>query len=271
MTSPGDGDRERRRGISVVVPMYRTREFLPALLTRLERTLPSGAEILLVDDSCPQESWRDAVTHHPATLQLRVLRIAPNVGQHAAVLLGLARTTYDTVVVMDGDLQDRPEAITELVSHLTADAETDVVCAARHGRYDKLGRRTSATAYRRVAHLLSAGRLPPRAGMFVALRRTAAEPVLGLRDPFAPLLPALASTGASIRAVKIDRAERVGSPSAHTIRSRWRIAIRGLLVLAPGHRLLATLHRRTWDALGVTVDVLPSTGTSHLPRIEEPA
>lgn len=231
--------------ISVVVPMHRTARYLSALISRIEAATPRDTELVLVDDACPEKSWQRA-SELSTPSRVKVVRISPNVGQHAAVLAGLGHTSGDVVVVMDADLQDPPEAVMMLVTALLSDPTVDVVSAARAGRYTGLGRRTSAATYRAAARFLSNGRIPAGAGMFLAMRQHAVHGVLALDDPYAPLVPALARSGARIHALKITRAAREGGESGHGSLARLRIAARGLVTLTPAHGLLAKVGRRKW-------------------------
>lgn len=260
-------DGQRTGGsVSVVVPMYRTRRFLPELLSRLGSALPSGSEVVLVDDACPEQSWREAVDARVDSLRIEVVRLTQNVGQHAAVLVGLACASGDTVVVMDADLQDSPEAIPVLLERLEQDDAAEAVCAARLGQYTSNGRRRTAMLYRALARALSGGRLPPNAGMFLVVRRVATQRVLALDDPFVPLVPALARTGSSIVAIPVGRRPRLGDASAYTAVMRARVAARGLLTLTPLHPLVAARHRRRWASNGATAERCTPNHTSTTDR-----
>lgn len=238
--------------VSIVVPMFRTRRFVRPLLERLRAVVP-GAEVLVVDDACPERSGDAALEIDAAGLDIAVVGLSRNIGQHAAVLVGLRAATGDVVVVMDGDLQDAPEDVPTLVAALASDPAAGAVCAARAGRYAAATQRLTARAYRRTATLLSGGRVPRRAGMFLAARRHAVDAVLELDDPFVPLVPALAASGICVRAIDIERAPRDDASTAHTSRLRVSIALRGLVALTPARPVLAALHRRRWRRIAPVI------------------
>lgn len=248
--------------LSVVVPMYRTAAHLPELLRRLDEAVP-GAEVVLVDDHCPEASAEVAASLPRGSLHPVVVRLSANVGQHAAVHIGLGLARSPLVAVMDADLQDRPEALPVLLSALDAHPHADAVCAARMGRYASRGRRCTARAYRATARVLSRGRIPAGAGMFMVARRRAVEAVLRLDDPMAPLVPAIAAAGLRLMAEPIPRDPRPDGAGAHGGRDRVRIALRGLALLTPARRPLARRHRRLLADRCVAVHHIPHHAQEH--------
>lgn len=123
--------------ISVVVPVYGCPSALPELHRRLADVLESMGktfEIILVDDNCPQNSWLQI--ERLAMLDTRVIgiRLSRNFGQTRAITAGLDICRGKWVVVMDCDLQDRPEAIPLL--YAKAQEGYDVVFARRVKRKD---------------------------------------------------------------------------------------------------------------------------------------
>jgi polyisoprenyl-phosphate glycosyltransferase len=240
MNTADDDFRESPRGrepmLSVVIPMFRTSAFLHELWEQLNLHLPADTEIVFVDDACPEGSG-DSVADLSAGLRRLVVKISPNGGQHAAVLTGLRYATGSFVAVMDADLQDSPRALALLLAAHRSQ-EVDAVCAQRRGQYADLGRRLTAKCYRRAATLLSRGRIPIDASMFVVMRSDAALRVLELDDPYVPLVPALARCRARMIALPVERERRPTGTSGYSGTMRANVAARGLLTMTPTFRLL---------------------------------
>lgn len=103
--------------LSVVVPVYRSAESLPELVSVLAEVLPSVAttfELLLVDDSSPDQSWQvinDLATQYPWVRGLRLMR---NYGQHNALLCGIRAAKSEFITTMDDDLQHPPQELLKL-------------------------------------------------------------------------------------------------------------------------------------------------------------
>lgn len=123
--------------ISVVIPVYGCREALPELYRRLVDTLEKLCEtfeIILVDDCCPQNSWEEIEQICKIDSRVIGIRMSRNFGQGRAITAGLDRVRGNWIVVMDCDLQDRPEGIADL--YQKAWEGYDVVFAKRQDRKD---------------------------------------------------------------------------------------------------------------------------------------
>jgi glycosyltransferase involved in cell wall biosynthesis len=111
-------------GVSVVIPVYRSEKILPELLRRLCGTLAAitaKREIILVNDSSPDDSWEiigQLAAQYPEIKPINLMR---NYGQHNALLCGIRTASCDTIVTMDDDLQHPPEEIPKLLAELTKD------------------------------------------------------------------------------------------------------------------------------------------------------
>lgn len=123
--------------ISVVISVYGCRAAIPELHRRLCESLEKiskAFEIILVDDYCPQNSWEEIQKVCEKDKRVIGIHMARNFGQIRAITAGLDKSRGDWVVVMDCDLQDRPETIPEL--YQKAQEGYDVVFARREGRKD---------------------------------------------------------------------------------------------------------------------------------------
>ena len=123
--------------ISVVVPVYGCKKAIPSLYERLTTTLKKitkNYEIILVNDDCPQNSWEEIEKLCIKDKHVIGLNLSRNFGQMKAILAGLDYSTGEYVVVMDCDLQDRPEEIINLYKKINEGY--DIVFARREKRQD---------------------------------------------------------------------------------------------------------------------------------------
>lgn len=136
--------------ISVVIPVYGCKAALPELHRRLSETLiqiSNDYEIILVDDCCPQNSWEEIEKICQIDKKVVGIHLSRNFGQIKAITAGLDNSTGDWIVVMDCDLQDRPEGILDL--YKKAQEGYDVVFARRLERVDsRLTKFFSKTFYK---------------------------------------------------------------------------------------------------------------------------
>ena len=122
--------------LSVVVPVYGSPASLALLAERVAAAAHAAGvahELLLVDDRCPRGSWPIAKALALESESIKAVRLSRNFGQHAAIQAGLSEARGDWVVVMDCDLQDRPEEIPNLL-RTAIEGQWDVVQATRGSR-----------------------------------------------------------------------------------------------------------------------------------------
>lgn len=150
-----------------MVPVYGSPESISELCDRLIQSLSgitADFEVILVEDASPDESWGLILAQAERDDRIRAVRLARNFGQHAAISIGLRLTNGNWVVVMDCDLQDRPEEIPKLYSK--AVQGYDQVVAVRTNRQDKLLKRCMSALFIRLMARLTDYKLEPGVGNF---------------------------------------------------------------------------------------------------------
>lgn len=123
--------------LSIVIPVYGCRNALDELYSRLTKEIlkiTKNYEIILVNDNCPQNSWEVVNKICDKDKKVVGINLARNFGQMKAIMAGLDYSSGDYVVVMDCDLQDRPEEIINLYNKINEGY--DVVFARRKNRKD---------------------------------------------------------------------------------------------------------------------------------------
>lgn len=128
--------------LSIVIPAYNEEDNLAALHKELSDVLGSigsECEIIFVDDGSTDSTFPTLQALHAQDPRVKVVRLRKNFGQSAAMSAGFERAQGETVVTMDGDLQNDPADIPSLLSSL--EGGCDVVCGWRHRREDSLSKR----------------------------------------------------------------------------------------------------------------------------------
>lgn len=137
--------------ISVVVPVYGCESCLIELCGRIKKTIstiPAQHEIVLINDASPDAAWETIKRLSTEDEQIRGIDFSRNFGQHHAITAGLDYTSGDWVVVMDCDLQDKPEEIANLYQKAMDGYE--VVFGKRIARQDKWVKRKSSQVFYRI-------------------------------------------------------------------------------------------------------------------------
>ena len=121
--------------VSVIVPIYNAVDNLRPLHKAITEALTEfDYELLLINDGSTDGSTQalDALAEEDS--RVSVIHFIRNYGQTAALTAGFRKARHDRIVTLDGDLQNDPSDIPELLSHL--DEDCDVVCGWRKDRKD---------------------------------------------------------------------------------------------------------------------------------------
>ena len=178
--------------LSVVIPVYNGAATIGALVDAVVRLNPGHAlQVVIVNDGSPDgsaSSCRDLTWRHPGVVTF--VDLARNVGEHNAVMAGLAYARGAWCVIMDDDFQNPPEEVFRLVAHAVRE-QRDIVFSAypvkRHHWARNLGSRFTNALARRLMRLPDGLYL----SSFKCLSRFAVDHVLEYRGPF-PFLDGLA-------------------------------------------------------------------------------
>ena len=216
--------------VSVVVPVFNERECLPALYSRLTNALAELGveyEILFVNDGSTDGSEELLNAWSEIDERLTVLHFSRNFGHQPAVGAGLDRATGDTVVVLDGDLQDPPEVIGQLLERWREGY--DVVYAVRTKRKESWLRRAGYHAFYRLLRGTSRLDIPLDSGDFCLMDRRALDAMNRLpeRDRFVRGLRSF--IGFKQVGVTYERAERQAGQSKYSLVKLTELAITGLV------------------------------------------
>jgi glycosyltransferase involved in cell wall biosynthesis len=137
-------------------------------------------EIILVEDASPDQSWsviERIAAHNP---RIRGIKLSRNFGQHYAITAGLDAAKGDWVVVMDCDLQDRPEEIPALWTK--AQEGFDVVLARRAFRQDGFFKRFSSKLFYRTLAWLTGSHQDETIANFGIYSRKVVREIVGMRE-----------------------------------------------------------------------------------------
>ena len=130
------------KGLSVVVPVYRSEQTLRELVSRISSALQKyDFEIILVDDASGDGSWKEISSLAKENLNVFGIRLGRNSGQHGALLAGVRSAKFETTVTLDDDLQNPPEEIEKLISGLKqgVDVVYGVSSEIKQNFYRRLG------------------------------------------------------------------------------------------------------------------------------------
>ncbi len=165
---------------SIVIPIFNEEEIIPELWRQLSAVLPrldGSCEVIFINDGsidASLELLEELSSKHP---EIKIISLSRNFGHQCALSAGIDRANGKAVILMDGDLQDSPEAI---ISFITLWKQGyDVIYAIRHQRKEKFLKRLAFKSFYYLQTKLSGIAMPMDAGIFSLMDR---KVVLTLRQ-----------------------------------------------------------------------------------------
>ena len=220
--------RNTRSGVqlSIVVPLFNEVSTIDELQRRLTSVLfliGIRSEIIYVDDGSSDGTAEALQVIEGRYEHVRVIRLARNYGQTAALAAGFDAAAGEAIVAMDGDLQHAPEEIPKLLAKLAEGY--DIVSGWRAQRVDNLWtRRLPSKIANWLMAKLSGVSLHDFGTTFKAYRAPAIKRIR-LYGDLHRFIPALASWGgARIAEVPIANIARPQNQSHYGLSRTWRVA-----------------------------------------------
>ena len=211
--------------ISVVSPVYMGEKMVSELVRRNVEVLTQmrlDYEIILVNDASPDESWREIEKECKKNPKVKGLDLSRNFGQHNAITAGLSYAKGEWVVVMDCDLQDRPEEIPNL--YAKAQEGYDVVVARRVNRKDGQLKRMSGKVHRAVFDWLSGMKSDPAIGNYGIYNRKVIAEINKMPEVARDFEVLLYQVGFSRATIDVEHAERAEGHSSYNLRKLLKLS-----------------------------------------------
>ena len=173
-----------RPRFSIVVPLFNEEDNIAALCQRLRAVMEqTGAnwELLAVNDGSSDRTQALLEAEAARDGRIRVLCLARNFGHQIAVTAGLDHAAGDAVILIDGDLQDPPELILEMIERWQAGHE--VVYAIRSEREgESRFKKLTALVFYRLIYRITDVDIPLDTGDFRLLDRKVVDALNAMRE-----------------------------------------------------------------------------------------
>ena len=209
-----------KQSISVVVPIYNDSEVIHELIKRLSPVLESitaDYEIILVDDGSRDDSWLQMLAVRQANASIKAVRLSRNFGQQSAIAAGLSLTSKELIVLMDSDLQDRPEDIPVLIDALLADEKATMAIAQWEERKDSRFKLAVSRLFQRVSNSITEIHTMPRLGIFRVMKKSVVEELRNFPEKTATTVSLLYYIGSRYVAVPLKRDARFAGKSGYNL------------------------------------------------------
>ena len=228
--------------VSVVAPVLNERECLPEFHRRIVKVLEGvrrSFEIILVDDGSRDDSWARIVALSAADTRVKGVRFTRNFGQHHALSAGLERARGEWVVLMDCDLQDRPEALPSLLEKAVAGC--DVVLARRANRTDGRFKRATSRVFYALLNRLAEIHIDPSTANFGVYHRRVVAALTSFPEHHRFIPGLLSWSGYPTSYVDVEHWTRHAGHTAYDFKRMFRLAT-GVVLAHSDKPLRLSIH-----------------------------
>ncbi len=215
--------------LSIVVPLFNEEQNLSLLYDRLVKTLEADGgsfELVFVNDGSRDATPRllDEICANDS--RVVVISLSRNFGHQAAICAGIDQAQGKAVVLMDGDLQDPPEALPAFIDAWRDG--NDVVYAVRTKRKESLFKRCCYATFYRVFRAVSDIDIPLDAGDFCLMDRKVVEALKQLPERNRFVRGLRSFVGFKQIGVTYERAARFAGEAKYTFRALCQLAMDGV-------------------------------------------
>jgi len=169
--------------ISIVSPVYRAETIIDDFIKEVVKCvsiITDDFEIILIDDGSPDLSWERLEPHFRSDKRIKGIKLSRNFGQYNAITAGLSVARGEWTVVMDCDLQDRPEEIFNLYNK--ALEGFDLVLARRVERQDKFLKKMSSRIFFAILSYLTDTSQDSAISSFGIYHKKVINSILSMKD-----------------------------------------------------------------------------------------
>jgi dolichol-phosphate mannosyltransferase len=222
------------RRVSVAIPIFNEEEVIPELLRRVTAVLdgiPGGPhEMIFIDDGSSDRTVELLSVAAERDPRITVLSLSRNFGHQPAICAGIDHATGDVLVLMDGDLQDSPEAIPRFLEEY--EKGFDVVYARRVQRKEGLPLRLAYWAFYRMMSVFSNVRVPLDAGDFSLMSRKVVDALKATPEKLRYVRGLRAWVGFKQTGIDVERAERQAGTPKYTLSKLLKLAFDGIFAVS---------------------------------------
>lgn len=211
--------------ISIVSPVYHGEKMVAELVRRnveSVNTITDDYEIILVNDASPDNSWDEIVKQCSLNPKVKGINLSRNFGQHYAITAGLHYAKGDWVVVMDCDLQDRPEEIPNL--YKKAQEGYDIVYARRIHKKFGFWKKMSSIVFHKLYDWISGMKTDASIGNYGIYGRLVIDEYNKMKETSRSFGTLLKYLGFNSATIDVEHSDRMEGKSSYSFRKLLKLS-----------------------------------------------
>ncbi len=219
--------------LSIISPVYYGEKLVDKLVSEIEKNvipITDNYEIILVEDHSPDKSWEAIHTICSKNPNVKGIKLSRNFGQHYAITAGLEHARGEWIIVMDCDLQDRPDQIPKLFEKTKEGY--DLILARRTVRMDSPLKKLSSVLFYKLFGYLTDTEQDPTIANFGVYRRNVIEAILSMKDHIRYFPTMSQWVGFNKAYIDVEHGEREEGTSTYSWKRLIKLAINNIIAFS---------------------------------------
>lgn len=204
--------------LSFVIPCYKSSKMISSVIGRIIQTVKNDGryayEIICVNDCSPDDTFLTLKALAENRPQMKVINLARNFGQHAALMAGFHYVTGDIVVCLDDDGQNPPEQVFKLIDKLNEGY--DYVAAKYETHHSSMFRRFGTMISYSMTEFLLGKPKNVEMNSYFAVRRFVIDEVIRYRNAYPFIAGLILRVTRNITSVYVDHDKRIQGTSGYS-------------------------------------------------------
>jgi len=215
------------KNIAIIIPVFNDEEVLKELQSRLQIMLNENHyqyKIIFIDDGSTDNSWNIITELQNNDSNICGLKLLRNFGQQNAIAAGLDYAEGDVVVIMDSDLQDKPEDIPKLISALEEN-DASMAIAKWIRRKDSFFKKFVSKLFYSVSQKITNLHYELGLGVFRAIRGEVVEELKKYNEKTSTPISLLYWIGVDYVTVPLERDARFAGKSGYNLHKMLKLSM----------------------------------------------
>jgi glycosyltransferase involved in cell wall biosynthesis len=208
---------QEKKSLSIIIPVYNEEKNTFLLYNRLKPILESltkDYEIIFIDDGSTDKTSEELKQLHEKDTSIKIIQFQRNFGKSAALSAGFDNAKGDIIITMDGDLEDDPNEIPNL---LKATKDYDLVVGWRYKRKHTITKRIASKFFNSFINLSTGIKIHDSNCCLKAYKRKVIENI-NLYGELHRYIPSLAHwKGFKVGEIKVTHHKRLHGKSKYGI------------------------------------------------------
>jgi dolichol-phosphate mannosyltransferase len=215
---------------TIIIPVYNEEAVVHETYCRLTRVMESTGEsyeLLFVNDGSRDRTAEIIEACAESDDCVKLLDFSRNFGHQIAITAGMDFACGEAIVIIDGDLQDPPELIPQMIKKWQEGYE--VVYARRSKRKgETLFKKWTASLFYRTLRMLTEINIPLDTGDFRLIDRKVCDAMRGIREKNRFVRGLVSWVGFRHTAIEYVREERFAGETKYPLKKMLRFSLDGI-------------------------------------------